>query len=240
MVSHADPSPPSSAQPVTFTIDGIVRGIRRIAPLSAFALPFGVAYGAASVEQGMAAWQALLASGTIFAGASQFAALELWQDPMPLISITLVVLAVNARHIILGAALSPWLNRLPPGRWFLALCMLTDVTFADSHAAFKGGERDAGILLGGGLLMWTAWMIGTTIGAIAGTSLGDLDRFGLDVVMMSFFAAIVVGSLKSRAAVWPVIIASLMALATLPLLPAGWNIIVAALVGGGVGALRRD
>lgn len=239
MVRGAHTPNPTAADAVVLTIAGIGRGMRRLLPVSAFVLPFGLAYGAAAVEHGMQAWQAILMSATVFAGASQFAALELWQSPLPLVSMALVVLAVNARHIILGAALSPWVNRLPRWKWLASLAMMSDVNFADSQSAFKAGERDAGLLLGGGLIMWLNWMVGTSVGAFASASLGALDRFGLDVVMAAFFGAIVVGSLKTRSAVIPVAVASIVALATLPVLPTGWNIIAAALCGGVVGAARR-
>lgn len=229
----------TSPPPIVLTLAGVGRGMKRLLPVCAFVLPFGLAYGAAAVEHGMAAWQAIVMSATVFAGASQFAALELWQAPLPFVSMALVVLAVNARHIILGAALSPWVNRLPRWKWLASLAMMSDVNFADSQTAFKAGERDAGLLLGGGLIMWLNWMIGTAVGAFAGAGLGALDRFGLDVVMAAFFGAIVVGNLKTRAALVPVAVAIVVALATLPLLPTGWNIIIAALCGGVVGAVRR-
>ncbi len=218
---------------------GVRLGLRRLLPVSLFVVPFGLAFGAAAIEQGMTAAQALVMSALVFAGASQFAALDLWGETLPFLSLALVVLAVNARHIILGAALSPWVNALSRSKRILALSLMSDANFADSHAAFRGGIRDVGVLLGGGLMLWTSWMIGTGAGALAGSSLGSLDRFGVDVVMAAFFAAVVVGGLKTPASVVPVVVACTVAVATLPLLPAGWNIVAAALCGGLAGALRR-
>ena len=51
-------------------------------------------------------------SVAIYAGASQFAALDLWYAPLPLATLALTVLAVNARHILLGASLAPWLLQI--------------------------------------------------------------------------------------------------------------------------------
>lgn len=220
------------------TATGVQIGIRRLLPISVFVVPFGLAFGAAAVVQGLTPAQSIVMSATVFAGASQFAALDLWRAPLPHLSLALVVLAANARHIILGAALSTWVNALPRGRRFLALSMLSDANFADSNTAFKSGATDVGILLGGGIALWTTWVLGTAIGAIAGSSMGALDRFGIDVVMVAFFAAVVAGGLKSRASIVPVATAAIVAIATLDLLPAGWNIIAAALCGGAVGAWR--
>lgn len=220
------------------TATGVRLGIRRLLPISVFVVPFGLAFGAAAVEQGLTPTQSIVMSATVFAGASQFAALDLWRAPLPHLSLALVVLAANARHIILGAALSTWVNTLSRGRRFLALSVLSDANFADSHAAFKAGATDVGILLGGGIALWTTWVLGTAIGAVAGSTIGALDRFGIDVVMVAFFAAVVAGGLKSRASIVPVATAAIVAVATLDVLPAGWNIIAAALCGGVAGALR--
>jgi len=178
-------------------------------------------------------------SATVFAGASQFAALELWGESIPYVSLALVALAVNARHMILGAALSPWINRLPWSRRLPILGLLSDVNFTDSQALYKEGERDAGVILGGGITLWATWVIGTAAGALLGNALGDLDRFGIDVLMIAFFAAITVRGVQSRTDIWPIVTAVVVTIATASLLPSGWNIIAAALAGGAVGVLTH-
>lgn len=232
----------TQAPPMRLSGAGVAEGARRILPVSVFVVPFGVAFGAAAIDRGLTPAEAIAMSATVFAGASQFAAIDLWGSPMPFLSVALVVLAVNARHLILGAALSPWLNPVPPRRRFLALAFLTDANFADSRAAFANGARDAGILLGGGIVLWATWLVGTATGALLGNAIGALDRWGIDVVMVAFFAALVVGGLSSRAQVPPVAIAVVVAVATLDVLPTGWNVVVAALAGGlagGLGGVRR-
>lgn len=222
---------------VCFTHKGVLRGAQRLLPVCVFVFPFGVAFGAAAIEAGLSVDQAIVMSLTVFAGASQFAVLDMWQSPLPYISIALVVLAVNARHLILGAAISPYVNGLPPRHWFGALMVLSDVNFADSYQSMKDGERDAGHILGGGLLLWAVWAMSSAFGVVAGETLGDLQRFGVDVVMAAFFAALTIGMVPSLRKAIPVVVACIVALVALPFMPTGWNIIVAALAGGLVGAL---
>lgn len=126
----------------------------------------------------------------IYAGASQFAALDLWYAPLPLATLALTVLAVNARHILLGAVLAPWLLQVPIVRRLAALLLLSDANFAQAMSARDRGETDAGILFGSGLTMWITWIVGTAIGVLAGSLLGDLSRFGFDAVMVAYFAAV--------------------------------------------------
>lgn len=232
----ADVSDPPQTS-ICFTHKGVLRGVRRLLPVCVFVFPFGVAFGAAAIEAGMSVDQAMVMSLIVFAGASQFAVLDMWQSPLPYISIALVVLAVNARHLILGAAISPYVNQLPPRHWFGALVVLSDVNFADSYQSMKDGERDAGHILGGGLLLWAVWAVSTAFGVMAGAALGDLERYGVDVVMAAFFASLSIGMVPSLRKAIPVVVACVVALVALPFVPSGWNIIVAALAGGLVGAL---
>jgi branched chain amino acid efflux pump len=222
-----------------FTASGVWRGCVEIAPVAAFVIPFGIAFGVAASAKQVPAEVSLLMSAAIYAGASQFAALDLWVAPLPLATLALTVLAVNARHILLGAVLAPWLLRVPRLRRLAALFFLSDANFAQAMAARERGEMDAGILLGSGLTMWVCWMAGTSVGVAAGSLLGDLSRFGFDAVMVSYFAAIIVGQWKGRADLLPWVAAAVVALAGSYLLPPGWHIIAGALTGGIIGAWRH-
>ncbi|MEM6712861.1 MAG: AzlC family ABC transporter permease [Pseudomonadota bacterium] len=222
----------AEANSLTFTHKGLMRGAHRLLPISVFVFPFGVAFGAAAAETGLSPDQALVMSMLVFAGVSQFAALDMWQSPLPYLSIALVAFAVNARHIILGAALSRYVNPLPAPHWFASLLLLSDANFADSYKAMKDGERDAAHVFGGGLVLWGVWAVSTAIGVFAGELMGDLQRFGVDVVMAAFFASLVLGMVPSWRHAIPVIVGCGVAIATLPVLPTGWNIIAAALAGG--------
>lgn len=222
---------------VALTWSGVRRGAVRLSPVSIFVIPFGIAFGAAAVEQGVSATQAVIMSALVFAGASQFAVLELWSNPLPYLSIALVTLAVNARNIILGATISPWINQLPLKDRVIALTLLSDPNFAESNTAYRDGERDAGFLVGGGLILWVTWVFGTGAGVFAGSWIGSLEQLGVDVVMIAFFAAVVVGEVKSPTSVIPVLVAVFVAVVTYGHVPTGWNVIIAALCGGFVGVL---
>ena len=224
---------------VRLTADGVWRGAVEIAPIALFVIPFGIAFGAAAAAKALPPAIAVLMSAAVDAGASQFAALDLWRAPLPIGMVAVTVLAVNARHVLLGATLAPWLLKLPLGRRLLALVVLSDVNFAQSLAAHERGEGDAGVLLGGGLAMWVAWVVGTAVGAYGGTLLGDLSRFGFDAVMTTYFAAILCGQWKGRRDILPWLTAAAVALAWSRLGPHGWHIVAGALAGGLVGALRH-
>ena len=224
---------------MTLTLGGVARGVRRLAPIAAFVVPFGFAYGIAAVDHGMSSLQAIGSSTFVFGGAVQFAILDLWSTDMSVLSVVLVALAVSARHIMFGAALSPWVNQIRPRKRLLAITWLSDPNFADSRRAFADDETDVGILVGGGVALWTCWVIGTAIGAVSGEALADPTRYGVDAVMPVFFASLVIPDLRARSTWAFASVAAFVAVATDPVLPAGWNIVLAALAGGMIGMLHE-
>ena len=88
--------------------------------------------------------------------------------------ILLGTLAINARHLLLGAALAPWLLQLPRWQRLSAVTVMSDANWAQAMRAYASGERDAGVLVGAGLTMWITWVIGTATGALASTAVPDV------------------------------------------------------------------
>jgi 4-azaleucine resistance transporter AzlC len=222
-----------------FTARGAWRGAVETAPLAAFTLPFGIAFGVAASARGISPDTSVFMSAAIYAGASQFAILDLWHAPLPLAMLALTVFAVNARLIVLGAALAPWLLKVPLAPRLMALLSLNDASFAHAVSARSRGELDAGILFGSGAAMWMMWVASTALGALAGSLLGDVSRFGFDAVMVAYFAAVVAGQWKGRGDAAPYAVAAAVAVGGTYVLPPGWHIIAGALAGGLVGVWRH-
>ena len=229
-----------NGKPVRISRAGILAGARSIWPIALFAVPFGVAFGAAALETGVERETAMAMSALVFAGAAQFAALEFWVQPIDLVALLLVVFAVNARHILMGAALYPWMRQLPWGRRHAAAALISDANWAYAMEAHEKGERDLGILVGSGALMWLCWGLGTTAGAVLGEAIAEPRRFGLDAVMVTFFACVLAAMARREVVLWPWLAAAVAALAATWVLPTGWHVLTGGLVGGLVGALGRD
>ena len=222
---------------VKITGNGILRGLRDVFPISLYGVPLGVAFSVAAGEAGLAPHLSVIMSGLVFAGASQFAALELWSAPIAWIPLLAVVFAVNARHILLGAALYPWMRDLPRGQRHLAAALISDANWAYAIEARGKGAQDVGLLVGGGAMMWLGWVFGTLIGAGFSDRLIAPEALALDTLMVTFFATLLVGLARDRDAIWPWLTAAGVALAAMALLPPGWHILAGGLAGGLVGAL---
>jgi 4-azaleucine resistance transporter AzlC len=223
-------------RPVTLTRAGAVRGAREILPVCAFVFVLAATFGVAARQAGLSISVASLMSGVVFAGGAQFAALSLLGPPPSMLPILLGTLAINARHLLLGAALAPWLLQLPRWQRLSAVAVLSDANWAQAMQAHAAGERDAGVLVGAGLTMWLTWVIGTATGVLASAVVPDVARFGLDALMVGFFAAALTGGWRGKPDAPAAIAAAVVTLATGALGARDWSILIGAVSGAAAGA----
>ncbi|MFD2030369.1 AzlC family ABC transporter permease [Ancylobacter dichloromethanicus] len=202
---------------------------------------FGVAFGIAARGVGIEGWVAALMSMAAFAGAAQFAVLDLWTSPVPWLPLLVATFAINARHILLGASLRGLCRGLPAWKVYGAMALLSDLNWAALIAAERRGERDLGYLVGGGALMWVTWVSATVIGAVAGgLTLDDVKTYALDLVLVAFFATTLVGLRRGRVDDLPWLVAGLAALGAVWFLPPNWHVMVGGLAGGLAGLIRDE
>ena len=172
-------------------------GFKQLLPISMFVIIFGLAFGLAAAQTGLDDASILWMSALVFAGASQFAALDLWGTHVPLVPLIVTVFAINARHLLMGATLYPWLRELPLARRYGVMLVVSDANWAMSMQALSSGKPGLGILLGGGLALWSTWLLGTWFGLYFGNLVSDPVSWGLDMVMGCFLLAMVVGGQKN-------------------------------------------
>ncbi len=224
--------------PVTFTMAGAARGARAILPIVPGAVAFGLVYGFLAGERGLSALEIGLTSMLVFAGASQFLALELWRDPLPLTGLVLGVLVINLRHLLMGPALLPWLVPIRSAQAYTSLYFMTDEVWGVSVADLRRGGRDAAYLLGAGLGLYAVWVTSTVLGRTAGDLSFLVENWGLDYLTTAFFVALLAGFWRGRGDAVPWLAAGGLAIAVKWWLPGTWYIILGAVAGSLIGAWR--
>lgn len=227
---------PETQTPHTISRADTAQGFRQLLPISMFVVIFGLAFGLAATQTGMDNAAIVLMSALVFGGASQFATLDMWGAQVPVLPLAITVFAINARHLLMGASLYPWLRHLPPAQRYGVMLVASDANWAMSMQAFEQGRNGIGLLLGGGLAMWCAWVAGTWMGLYFGNAIRNPVSLGLDMVMGCFLLAMVVGGPKNPRvfAIWGV--AALSSLLAWAWLPPNSHVIVGALAGGLLGA----
>lgn len=210
-------------------------GFRQLIPISVFVTLFGAAFGLAAVQVGLEDSVIVAMSALVFAGASQFAALELWGPQVPLFTLMITVFAINARHLLMGATLYPWLRYLPPAKRYGVMLTASDANWAMSMQALSRGQPGIGLLLGGGLALWSFWVVGTWLGIYFGGTIQDPRSLGLDMVMGCFLLAMVVGGEKNLRLLMIWSVAACASLLAYWYLPDNSHVVVGALAGGVAG-----
>jgi len=158
----------------------------------------GVPFGILARETGLDALQTSGMSVIMFAGASQFVALELFRSGATPVVVIATTLLINLRHLLMAASMRPHFGDRPlPTRLGLAY-LLTDEAFAMGSSWYRRGGRGLAYYLTFAASMWVLWNLGTIVGVLAGPAVPDPRVVGLDFAITATFIAIVVLGIRGR------------------------------------------
>lgn len=214
------------------TTAAFLRGAGDTVGLAVAAGLFGLLFGVAAVTAGMSAVTAVSLSATVLAGSAQFAALALWQSPLPLATIALTTALVGARHVLMGIQMRPIAEPVPTWRRLLGIALMTDFNWAITVTA-PVEKRRFGYFLGSGLTLYVLWTGGTVLGVALPQLLTPELRMAAAGAGTLFLTAIacVIATNVGRPALVP--IAAAAAAAALADLMAGPTLAPAAAVAAG-------
>jgi 4-azaleucine resistance transporter AzlC len=202
---------------------------------------WALSFGLMAREAGLSSLEATLMSVLVYSGTAQAATVVGLSTGAAVLAAMTTVLMLNARYLLYGASLRPWLGQTTPVQAYASLFFLGDANWAMATKAHAEGEMDAGFILGSGIAAYLPWVIGTALGAAAGTWIDDPRTLGVDFLLVSFCAAMAMDLFKSRSDVAPAITAVVVAALVDRLAPGGWTLVCAGLAGGLVAWLRyRD
>jgi 4-azaleucine resistance transporter AzlC len=186
-----------------------------------------VAFGVLAGAAGMGVVAPIVMSATTFAGAAQFAAASVIRDGGSVVAAVAAAVLLNARYLAISVAIAPAFEGSRLRRFFESQ-LIVDESWA--IAQIGGGRIDRRLLMGAGLLLFPCWVGGTALGVFGGDALGDPKKLGLDAAFPALFLALLVTLLVSRRAFVAALSGGLVALALLPVAPAGVPVIAASTV----------
>ena len=224
---------------VPFTAQGVRRGFIAAQVLAPGVVFYALVFGVVASEKGLSALQAMLMSAVVYSGSAQLAALQGWTHSAMITPLVITVIVLNARYVLYGAAIYPWLSRATRSQAYGSLFFLGDSSWAMAMREYEAGYRDAGYVLGSGMAMFVPWVLGTFAGHLLAREVPNPATFGLDFVLVAFAAIIGMQMWRGRADLWPAAAAAAVALALYKLAPGGWYIVGAGVAGGLMGAWRH-
>ncbi|MFE0099444.1 AzlC family ABC transporter permease [Streptomyces sp. NPDC059009] len=186
----------------------------------------GVSFGAIAVAGGLPVWVPVVMSLLVYAGSAQFSAVGILTAGGGPVAAAATGLLLNSRTAAFSLALADDLGRSWAAR-LIGAHLITDETAAFVLAQ-EGRRRRRAAFWISGIGLFVAWNVSVLGGALAGSVLGDTDRFGLDAAFPAVLLALVLPALRGdsrarRAAA----VGAVIAVAAAPLLPAGVPVLLA-------------
>jgi 4-azaleucine resistance transporter AzlC len=215
-------------------VSSVRDGVRGILPIAVAVPLFAVSFGVLARAEGMGVAAPIVMSATTFAGSAQFAVVSILDEGGGATAAIVAALLLNARYAPIGISVAS-LFRGSRARRLAEAQLVVDESWAISARA--DGTFDRGLLIGAGLTLYVAWVLGTAVGVVGGGFLGDPEALGLDAAFPALFLALLVGQIRERRGVAAALAGGGIALALLPFAPPGVPIVVATL--GCLAGLRR-
>ncbi|WP_428954131.1 AzlC family ABC transporter permease [Streptomyces sp. cg35] len=196
----------------------------------------GVSFGAVAVASGLPVWLPVVMSLLVFAGSAQFSAVGVFAAGGGPVAAAATGLLLNTRTAAFSLAVADALGRSWPAR-LLGAHLVTDETAAFVLAQSDPARRRTAFWISG-VGLFAAWNASVLVGALAGSALGDTDRFGLDAAFPAVLLALVLPALREERGLRRSAAAgAVVAVAATPFLPAGVPVLLA--LGGLLVRLRR-
>ena len=189
--------------------------------------PFGLSFGAVSVEAHLSLLQVCVLSLVLFSGASQFALVSIIGAGGSYFSAVGTALLLGVRNGLYGARINTLLR--PTGwRRFLMAEVTIDESTAMAVSEARSGHSARAFWVTA-LSVYVLWNASTIAGALVGNALGSPAATGLDVAGPAAFIALLGPRLNTVRMRLVGLGAGLIALVTVPVVPVGAPILIGGL-----------
>ena len=182
-------------------------------------IPVGLAYGLLMQQNGYNYLCTAFCCFAVFAGTLQFLMIDFFSGSVPMISVAVIALLLNSRHIFYGIPfLEKWRN-YGIEKLFL-IYALPDESFSlhCSNTFDDGNENDKKLTyIFSSLFVLIYWVTTSVLGSLVGTLI-TFNTDGIDFALTSLMIVILIEQLKSSDSFLPAVIASGCSVACLLLL----------------------
>lgn len=185
----------------------ILYAFKRSMPILLGFFPLGIAYGVLMESIGYNFLWSALTSLTVLAGSLQFLMVEFFANGTPLLTVVLLALLLNSRHIFYGLSFVEKFRSFGNGSRLFLIYSLSDESYS-LHCAHKSqegvNEKWAYIFSAGFVVFY--WVLFTTLGGLVG-ELITFDTTGIDFSLTALFVVILIDQMRGAKTLLPVAIA---------------------------------
>lgn len=188
---------------------------------------YGISFGALAVASGLDLSQTMALSLLMFSGGSQFAFIGVFATggSASLGAAVASAWLLGVRNGFYAVRMAPILRKVGLAKLIPAMVTIDESTLVSiSQEGLK--KQRLGFWLTGGFV-YLFWNSATLLGAILGSTIGDVSHFGLDAAAAAAFVALIWARLDTAKARVVAGISIALAVALTPVLPAGIPVLVA-------------
>lgn len=194
-------------------------------------LPIAITYGLIARSTGLSLTETVLMSVIVYAGASQYIALDMIGKQIGMMEIVFTTFIVNIRHLLMSASLNEKVEKDSGLKRAIYSFGITDETF--SVASVQKSMLTTGYMFGLTFIAYFSWVLFSAVGYIVGANLPTVFQDGMSVALYAMFIGLLVPSLKGNmkvlflagtAAIFNSVFTLCQVLST------GWSIVVSTLI----------
>ncbi|MDD4370907.1 MAG: AzlC family ABC transporter permease [Anaerostipes sp.] len=217
---------------------GLVDGI----PIGLAYLAVSFAFGIAGMSKGIPVWAVVIISATCLTSAGQFAGIISIASGGSIVELILSQMVINLRYTIMSIAVGQKLTQdTPVWHRFIMAFGVTDEAFAVSCG--RKGEIGSRYFYGIMTVMWSAWTLGTFLGATASGILPEAVMNALGLAIYGMLIALVIPPAKHNPHIVLVVFAAVVCslvfryVEVFSFISSGFSIIICTLIAATLGAL---
>ena len=207
-------------------------------PLMLGYIPVAIAFGLLAKNTGLSLIDTTLFSLIVYAGASQFMALDLIIAGVATGNIILAAFLLNLRHLMMSASLSLRLKKVKKPILPIIAFGITDETF--SLLSFKEGDLETPYVLTITVLAHLTWAAGTILGYLVGEILPSSLQSSLNIALYAMFAALFFPHFKinKKILLLSIITAIIYTIIySINIFTSGWDIIIGIILSSAIGVI---
>ena len=216
-----------------------LNGVSQAFPIVFGYIPVGFVFGILAQQAGISTTNTIAMSVLVYAGSAQLISVGLLSAGVSALSIIITTFVVNLRHMLMSAAISPYLKHWRKLALAAFAYQLTDETFAVHSTQFDSAKPTKTGTFTVNVTAQAAWIIGTWLGVTADKLITNVRTLGLDYALPAMFIALLVLQVKNQIHAGIALLSGILSIGFLFLGMAQWSIIIAAMIGATIGAVTE-
>src|SRR5699024_6421975 len=201
-------------------------------------LPVAIAYGVLAKQAGLNLLELTSMSAFVYAGASQFMAINMMMVGSGVIEIVIATLVLNFRHFIMNLSLMSQLTTVSQRSKVPLSLGITDETFAVASLQMEKKKENHSITFFAILVLsaYLSWVIGSFVGGLLGQVIPDQLSQSMGIALYAMFIGLLIPSVKKEFKYGLIVLfAMILNLAFVQFISEGWSIICATIIGASAG-----